>query len=209
MRLLTGMGKTGVACLMLGLGAAGCASENYHYVPADHRASTSREAIYNEPPDSPTGTMRVQFAGIGDYQAQKDAPKIKALHLKLIASNHATSGNWNLNGSDAFVSFPDGSRTPLLAATPPTLEVAPGGLLGMDLYFALPDKMKSADEIPQFDFHWQAVAVNHQVSETTAFDRIRIPRYYATSAPYWDSWGYYPYGPSYEVGMGYGWGHPW
>jgi hypothetical protein len=206
-------GKTSVTCIAAAFCAVACATESYHYVPADHRASTAREAIYNEPPDAPSGTVRVQFAGIGDYQARKNGPKTKALHLKLIASNNAQAGNWTLNGSDAFVSFPDGIRTSLLAATPSSLNVPPGGLLGMDLYFPLPEKTKSnsnsADEIAEFDFHWQAFVADRLISETTAFDRVRVPRYYASAAPYGDGWGYYPYGPSYEVGLGFGWGHPW
>lgn len=190
--------------------AASCASEDYRYVPATHRANLITGAIYDEPPDAPTGSVRVQFAGIGDVQMVKDGPKTKSLHLKLVASNHAASGFWNLNASDFFVSFPDGSITRLLVGTPSSIQVPPGGLLAMDIYFPLPEKMSSEKEIAEFDFHWKGTAIDRPIGETTAFDRIQLPTYYATADPYWDGfYGYSPYGPTYSAGLGYGWGRAW
>jgi hypothetical protein len=181
------------------------------YVPAERRATSTKgnEAIYNEPPGNPTGTVRIQYEGIDDYEVQK-GKKVRALHLHMVASNHATQGTWNIHPNDSFVSFPNGTRAQPVAANPPTLELQPGELRPMELYFPLPAGLKSEDDIREFDFHWQAKAVDQTVTETTPFDRVPVQQYIAYD-PYWDAGAFYPsypYYPGTRAGLGFGFGYP-
>ena len=198
---LPGMRAKG-ATLLLALFLGGCATEDYRYVPADHRASSMKEAIYNEPKNDPSGSVRIEYVGV------EKSPD--SIHLKLVASNHSPSGVWRIDSSSFFVAFPDGVKSYVAKAEPTKLQIPSGALLGMDLYFPLPSDIKSESQVPEFDFHWSAQAIGKNVQETTAFDRVRIPKRYASVDPYWDSfYNYSPYSYGPETALGYGWGHPW
>ena len=172
-----------------------CAYQQYRYVPTEHAATLSTdhtEAVYQEPAEKPSGSMRVQYAGIEDLVSGTDQSKVPALHLRLVASNSAESGNWNLSSRDTFVSFPDGVRAEAVISKPASLSVGPGELRGMDLYFTLPEKLNSSGKLPEFDFHWQVQAINQNIAETTGFDRVKDPDVYA-------------YREGYEIKPGDGW----
>ena len=193
------------AVLALGLGA--CASDPYRYVPADHRSTTFKEAIYSIPADNPSGTVRVQFVGLEDLKPKgpkgNDEAKVSVIHLKIIASNHSKVGNWQVNPQEAFLAFSNGATARPLETLPENLVVQPGQLSGMDFYFQLPPGLKGSKDIPEFDFHWHVTAVDQNVAQTTPFDRIEIPNQYASYNSYWDG----PYYPGYTASMGFGWNH--
>jgi hypothetical protein len=176
---------------------AACSSDPYRYVPATHRATNPREAIYIVP----SGTMRVQWASIDDFKAAKDQPEVKVVHLRLIASNHSQNGDWTVDPSDFFVSFATGDQVRPVVTDPKTLTVRPGELSVMELFFPLPPSLKSSDDIREFDFHWNAQTADQKVAETTPFDRIKIVQY--SDSPYY--WGG-PIYPSYSAGVGVAWG---
>lgn len=168
-----------------------CSTNPYRYVPATNQATDPKQAIY---PLS-DGSVRVQYAGIQDYEVQKDQPKIKVLHLRLLTSNSSSEGVWKVDTSQFFVAFSNGQRAQVLAANPANLEVRPGELRGTDLLFALPEGLKSAEDFGEFDFHWEVQGVHHNYAQTTAFDRVKIEQYVANS----------PYYPYYGGGMGVAW----
>jgi len=185
----------------LALGA--CATQDYRYVPADHRSTTLREAIYSVPADNPSGTVRVQFIGIEDLKAQGDQPETSVVHLRLLASNHSKAGNWQISPLGAFVSYSNGTTASPVETRPENLVVQPGQLSGMDLYFQLPSGVKGPKDIPAFDFHWNVMAGDQRVAQATPFDRIEVSTQYASYNPYWDG----PYYPGFSVGTGFGWNH--
>lgn len=187
--------------MVLGLGA--CASDSYRYIPATHQSTTYKDAIYSIPSDNPSGTVRVQFVGIEDLQPKGGQQKVKAMHLKLLASNQSKVGNWQINPLGTFISFSNGTTAAPLETTPDNLIVQPGQLSGMDFYFALPPGLDGAKDVPAFDFHWTVMAVDQNVAQTTPFDRIELSTQYAAYDPYWDG----PYYPGFSVGTGFGWNH--
>jgi hypothetical protein len=187
------------------LGLGGCASPDYRYVPADHRSTTLREAIYSIPAGNPSGTVRVQFVGIEEQKQQGDRPEISVVHLRLLASNHSKAGNWQISPLGAFVSYSNGTSAGPLSRTPENLVIQPGQLSGMDLYFQLPPGLQGPKDIPAFDFHWNVMAVDQNVAQATPFDRIEISTQYAAYDPYWDGPNY----PGFTGGMGFGWNNQW
>jgi hypothetical protein len=184
---------------------AACSSDPNRYVPAEHRATKPQEAIYKEPSDKPTGTIRIQAIGIEDVKhktAENKDSEIPALHLRMLVSNHAPTGNWVVDTQDISVSFVDGEQAKPIFSNPVKLIVRPGELLSTDVFVPLPKNVKSSDDLPAFDLRWKAQAGNQVVAESTPFDRVKIETYYANNYPYWGG----PYGPYYGSSIGFGWG---
>lgn len=178
---------------------AGCATEEFRYVPTEHQAPIAQrkdEAVYSAPADSPTATIRIVSMGISDLKDPLDSTSAKTLHLRMSVSNKRDAGNWVFNSQDQSVSFPDQPLVPPMTVKSGTQEtpqftIKPEELRSIDLYFPLPKEVASAQDLPEFDFHWQLKSGTQIIHETTLFDRVRSPE----SPP--------PY--SYA----YGWGSPW
>ncbi len=184
--------------IFLGFLSAGCATEEFRYVPTEHQTPISQrkdEAVYAAPADAPTATIRIVSLGITDLKDPLDSASAKTLHLRMSVSNKKDAGNWTFSAQDQSVSFPDQPLVQPLTVKSGTQEtpqftIKPEELRSIDLYFPLPKEVASAQDLPEFDFHWQLKSGARTVRETTLFDRVRNPE-----APA------YPYA--------YGWGAPW
>lgn len=189
---------------------AGCSSPDYRYLPAEHQTSEygrgRLEATYSEPANAPGGKVRIVSLGVVDVKPKQESKTFSALHLQMSITNQSTVDQWTFNTQDQFVSFPnDGQAKPLMMdpSASHVLVVGPGELKTFDYYFPLPSEKMSAENLPQFDFHWQLEAGANHVQETTSFDRIEIHNQYASAyyGPYYDPW-FYP-------GPYWGWGSGW
>lgn len=188
----------------------GCASVEYKFVPIEDQENATRNRgviIYAEPPDSPTGRVRVMSLGVTDIES-KSGEKVNALHIRMVISNRKTTP-WILNTKEVEVAFPN--QPPIQPTWVnsddthlPSLEVLEGQMRAVDFYFQLPRSMQSAEDIPEFDFHWKIQAGSEKVAESTPFDRVKILPSVATMYPY----GGYFYG-GYPYGLGLGWGQTW
>jgi hypothetical protein len=197
------------------LALSGCSSAEYLYQPEEHQSSQfgtgKNEAVYSEPTNQPKGKVRVASMGLVDIKSKQDSKKFSALRLRISITNQSTSESWTFNTRDQSVSFPnDGQAKPLMMdpSESSVVTVGPGELKTLDYYFPLPNEKMSADNLPQFDFHWQLEAGANHVQETTSFNRIEIQEryasaYYGPTYPYYyDPW-FYPgpyWGPGWHGG---------
>jgi hypothetical protein len=182
----------------------GCASEEYRYIPAERTDQSGRhlsEAVYAEPSGAAKGRVRVVSMGVVDVKPSSlaGAKEFPALHLRLAVTNLNDRAEWKVNPRDQFVAFPNQAQVRALPTNAvqggnAVLNVRPGELRTVDLYFPLPVSQESAKDIPEFDFHWQLQAGNQPVRETTLFDRVAAPPspvvvYPYDPYPYPLSWG--------------------
>jgi hypothetical protein len=187
----------------------GCSPAEYVYRPEEHQAAEAGkgkdEALYSEPQNAPEGKVRILSMGVVDVKPKQDPKKFSALHLRMSITNQSTTEPWIFNVQDQFVSYPNEGQAKPLIMDPSASNVAsvgPGELKTFDYYFPLPKEKMSADNLPEFDFHWQIDAGSNRVQETTSFNRIQIQQRYATGyGPYYDPW-FYP-------GPYWGWGPGW
>jgi len=56
----------------------------------------------------------------------------------------------------------------------PLVEIPPGEKRALDLYFPLPDPLRSARQVPQFEVLWRVTTDTREVAERTPFERIRV-----------------------------------
>ncbi|MDR3608135.1 MAG: hypothetical protein P4M08_12235 [Oligoflexia bacterium] len=189
---------------------AGCSSPPYRYVPSDHQTTDLSkrrgEAIYSEPANAPTGTVKVMSMGIVDIKPKQDGKKTPALHLRMSIANQSVNQKWTLDVQEQSVSFPNqGQVWPQFANSDstsiPILDINPGELRTLDLYFSLPETEKNEAGLAEFNFHWKLQSGDRTITETTPFDRVPVPEYAATDYPYY--WPYEPY--PYALGWGPVW----
>ena len=202
--------------VLLGIGCApaflwGCASEEFRYIPATHQAPDGRrihgEAIYLEPGGHPDGNVRVVSMGIVDVKNKTTSKSFPALHMRMSVSNNSKKDIWRIEAEDQRVSFPNkGQTSPVFVnsevITVPRIEVKPGELRSLDLYYPLPSAEQSEKDLPEFDFRWRLAAGDQLIEENTPFDRTPIPERPMIVYPY------APY-PPYALGWGPVWWGGW
>jgi hypothetical protein len=174
-------------------GLAGCATEEFKYVPAERQDLSSHhrdEALYNVPAEAPIGSIRILSQGIEDVKPISGGNSVPALHINVAISDKSATENWVFDPAVQAISFPNQAQVhPILAVTQPpgnpAIEVRPQELRTVDLYFPLPQGVNSTQQLPKFDYHWQVQAGSSLVRNTTMFDRVRKPEtYYAYGYPY-------------------------
>lgn len=193
------LGAAGV--LVIG-GMLGCAANSdYIYQPDTANAMAAglpaaRTAI---PQESPQGAIEVTSYGVTDLQ--RDGMKIPALHVRAIVTNDGDAQPWMLDTTQQLVEIPgEGRSRPIFAnadvGTLPRVTIALHERRVIDLYYALPDTMQSARQLPRFDLLWQVNTPARMVASRTSFDRVdRAPEVATTwqAAP-WPLWaGFGPY----------------
>ena len=206
----------GVFVLLAIVAQAGCATARFTYLPAGVAGKYANEgqrgrAYYAVPPEAPEGSVRTMYVGIVKLKADGGGPEIPAIAVRMIISNQNGSMPWSVKTRDQTISIPDvdGPLAPTFVESnseiSDLLKVKPGEIRMLNLYYQLPPSASSADEISDFDFHWQVQTTKQLVKETTSFDRIPLPSYYSYySYPYY-SWSY-PFWPAYPFGYGFGFG---
>ena len=183
------------------LSIAGCSTEQYRYVPEDPKTPNNEaraEAVYLETATVPNGTVRVLSMGIAELKPNDGSKTFSALHLRMSISNQS-SNIWILNTNEELVSLPNQPSMPptFVNTNSPIasqLNVNPGELRTVDLYYRLPDEKNSAKDVAEFDFNWRIQAGGTPIQETTQFARIRAYPLYAVATPYYGPYTYpYPY----------------
>jgi hypothetical protein len=199
--------------LVLPFTVAACASAQYVYVPvgvSGNAVESSRrgKVTYQLPPEAPVGTVRITSGGLVRLNPNAGGKKISAIHVRMLFSNQTGVAPWSVDPQQETAWFPGraGATAPVFVTSSPpespTLSVKAGALESLDLYYPLPDGEGSADEIPDFDFHWSVRIGERVIQEMTSFDRVQLHSYAAY--PYWYSpW---PLGWDYPYGMG--WAEP-
>ena len=193
------LGAAGV--LVIG-GMLGCAANSdYIYQPdtANATAAGLPAARTPIPQESPQGAIEVTSYGVTELR--RDGMTIPALHVRAIVTNDGDAQPWTLDTTQQLVEIPgEGRSRPIFAnadvGTLPSVSIALHERRVIDLYYALPDTVRSARQLPRFDLLWQVNTPARMVASRTSFDRVdRAPEVATTwqAAP-WPLWaGFGPY----------------
>lgn len=195
-------GWLGVALLVGAV--AGCEGV-YVYRPAERataQVAGHTAAFYDVPQGQAHGDVRVASFGISKVTTatQKDIP---AMHVRFIVENNS-DGPWHLDTTDLRAQFAGGfNEGPTYvksdAGGVPRVEVPAYSKRTIDLFYALPEGMRKAKRIPEFDLVWRLQVGDTTVVQRTPFERLRVEPLYAYGGT--NFMGYYTWGP-------YGWYDP-
>jgi hypothetical protein len=199
----------GAAGVLVIAGMLGCAANSdYVYQPdtANATAAGLPAARTPIPQEAPQGAIEVTSYGV--TQLQRDGTKIPALHVRAIVTNDGDAQPWTLDTTQQLVEIPgEGRSRPIFVnadiGTLPNVSIALHERRVIDLYYALPDTVRSARELPRFDLLWQVNTPARAVASRTSFDRVdRAPEvasaYEAAPWPVWAGFGpYWWYDPFY------------
>lgn len=180
--------------------AGGCAgTSDYVYQPDTANATAAglpatRTAI---PQEAPTGAIEVTSYGV--TRLQRDGVNVPALHVRAVVTNDGDDQPWTLDTTQQLVEIPGEGRSRAIfvnadIGTLPNVTIARHDRRVLDLYFALPDTIRSASKLPRFDLLWQVNTPARVVASRTSFERVdREPQVAYEAAP-WPLWaGYGPY----------------
>jgi hypothetical protein len=163
------------------LALAGCDRE-YVYLPTVATTSAIEGGPSSSNVVSPAtlqGDVQLTSFGFADIQpGGLDEARERALHVRMMVANDSDK-TWFVDASDQLIALPEHSASrPALATSDrgaaPTVAVPPGGKRTIDLFYALPQDMKDAKEIPAFDTVWTVQAGPRVVTERTAFQRLEV-----------------------------------
>lgn len=200
------LGAAGV--LVIG-GMLGCAANSdYVYQPDTTNAMAAGlpAARTPIPQEAPQGAIEVTSYGVTELR--RDGMKIPALHVRAIVTNDGDAQPWTLDTTQQLVEIPgEGRSRPIFVnadvGTLPSVTIALHERRVIDLYYALPDTVRSASQLPRFDLLWQVNTPARAVASRTTFDRSdRAPEVATTVEaapwPYWAGFGpYWWYDPFY------------
>ncbi len=200
------LGAAGV--LVIG-GMLGCAANSdYVYQPDTTNATAAGlpAARTPIPQEAPQGAIEVTSYGV--TQLRRDGMTIPALHVRAIVTNDGDAQPWTLDTTQQLVEIPgEGRSRPIFVnadvGTLPNVAIALHERRVIDLYYALPDTIRSASQLPRFDLLWQVNTPARTVASRTSFDRVdrepEVASAYATAPwPVWAGFGpYWWYDPFY------------
>ena len=202
------------ASALAGALGGGCATSGYVFAPAEQATASIGgypAANYALPPEGPRGKLEAASFGIVAMQVNDGGAETRFLQVRLSVANNNDVAAWTVDTRQQLLALPgEGQSRPAFANSDqqdlPNITVAPGQKRTIDLYYALPLPLQSADHIPQFELLWHVQTPSREVAERTPFERIKIeePSAWAYADEYPDG---YPYG---YFGYGsLGWGATW
>ncbi|HET9620700.1 MAG TPA: hypothetical protein VFP84_05015 [Kofleriaceae bacterium] len=194
---------------------AGCAGNSqYVYAPDAANATAAglpaaRTAI---PQEQPQGAIEVASYGVTDLK--RDEAQVPALHVRAIVTNDGDATPWTFDTTQQMVEIPGEGKSRAMwvnadTGTLPIVTIGKGERRVLDFYFPLPDTMRDAAHIAEFDLLWQVHTAARVVASRTSFDRVdKEPpadvAYVDAGWPLWAGYGpYWWYDPLYP-----GWGFP-
>src|SRR5262249_49916849 len=129
-------------------------------------------------------------------------------HVRAIVTNDGDDAPWTMDTTQQLVEIPgEGQSRPIFVnadvGTLPQVTIARHERRVLDLYYALPDNMGKASQLPRFERLLQVHTPERTVASRTAFEREdRQPDtdvVYANAGwPLWAGWGpYWWYDPFY------------
>ncbi|HVK64196.1 MAG TPA: hypothetical protein VM694_06975 [Polyangium sp.] len=184
--------------LALALAVTGCGG-SYYYQPAEQANATVSgypAARYDIPPGTGQGDVRVSSFGVTDVRLSEDEEPVRALHVRFVVANEDGAAPWTVDTRDLRVQFADmaGETAPVLAnatqASMPVVVIPRGESTTIDAYFPLPESLRGARDLPQFDIVWRVHTDDRVVTQRTPFERRSIE----------------PPPSTVTYGFGYGWG---
>jgi hypothetical protein len=195
---------------LLILALSACAStDHYRYLAegSDGKVADphSGEAFYPEPPKSPQGSVRLRSAGLVDLRPKGENERFPALHIRVTVKNSSADKTvWRFDGREQSALYPNhGQIGPLYVNSDtkgaPELEITSGQMRTEDLFFPLPDGVKSIKDVPEFDLNWILHTGDEVVHESTTFQRVE-----AEAPPPQAVYPYDYYNPWEPWGVGYG-----
>jgi len=199
MKVFTALGP-GLA-LMAGL--AGCAGNSqYAYQPDNANTTTAAglpAARTPIPQEMPQGAIEV--ASYGVTELKRDDTSIPSLHVRAIVTNDGDETPWTFDTEQQMVEIPGEGKSRAMwvnadIGTLPNVTIGKGERRVLDFYFPLPDSMREAARIPEFDLLWQVHTASRVVASRTSFDRVdkEPPNDLAYVDAGWPLWaGYGPY----------------
>jgi hypothetical protein len=190
-------------------GMLGCAANSdYVYQPdtANATAAGLPAARTPIPQEAPQGAIEVTSYGV--TQLRRDDMTIPALHVRAIVTNDGDARPWTLDTTQQLVEIPgEGRSRPIFVnadvGTLPNVSIGLHERRVIDLYYALPDTVRSASHLPRFDLLWQVNTATRSVASRTSFDRMDREPEVATGVdvapwPVWAGFGpYWWYDPFY------------
>jgi hypothetical protein len=208
MKLFRAFGR-GLVLIAGMAGFAGCATNSqYAYEPdaANATAAGLPAARTPIPQEQPQGAIEV--ASYGVTELKRDNMNIPALHVRAIVTNDGDDTPWTVDTTQQMVSIPgEGSSRAMWvnsdAGTLPNVTIGKGERRVLDFYFPLPDNLRDAAHVPEFDLRWQVHTAVRLVASRTAFDRVdKAPptdvAYVDAGWPLWAGYGpYWWYDPLY------------
>lgn len=189
-------------------------SPSYYYAP--EAASVVRDRLPTQveriPQEAPQGTVEIASAGITNGPHGEHA-----LHVRMTVDNEGDATPWTLDIRDQQVELQGQGRAEPQSANAgvqslPELAIAQHERRAVDLYYPVPPRMDSADELTGFDVLWQVRTPERMVAGRTHVDRVeRVepePVYMTVWAPFWwyDPW--YPHAGFHSVLVVHPHAHP-
>ena len=144
------------------------------------------------PQERPQGAIELVSYGVTDLE--RDAVTLPALHVRAIVSNDGDDTPWTMDTTQQVVEIPgEGRSQPIFVnadvGTLPNVTIARHERRVLDLYYALPDTMRKASQLPRFDMLWQVNTPERAVASRTAFERVdREPQVAYETATAWPLW---------------------
>jgi hypothetical protein len=243
------MNKLFCPLLAAALGVAGCSeTEEYSEPAADARQGVEPQlpvaqldlprekpvGRYDVPAQSPHGRVVITSFGVHDMQVGQQEKPVRFLHVRMQLTNTDDTGPWTFDVRQQLLALPnEGQSQPALINADqrdlPNLSVAPGQTRTVDLYYALPQTLQTAREIPAGDLSWHVQTPGQTIAQRTPIEEQRPNEpgaqysaaaqpsgtYGAEQAPMTTDGDYaayppyaYPY-PSDYWGLGFGWAPIW
>jgi hypothetical protein len=191
----------GAAGVLVIAGMVGCAANSdYVYQPDTANATAAGLPAVRTPipQEAPQGAIEVTSYGV--TQLRRDGMTIPALHVRAIVTNDGDDQPWTLDTIQQLAQIPGEGRSRAIfvnadVGTLPNVTIARHERRVLDLYFALPDPIRSASQLPRFDLLWQVNTAARTVASRTSFERVdREPEVAYDAAVGWPLWaGYGPY----------------
>lgn len=200
------------AAALVAAGLASCAGNSaYVYQPDTVNATAAGLPATRTPipQERPEGAIEVVSYGVTELR--RGATELPALHVRAIVTNDGDDTPWTLDTTQQLVEIPGEGKSRAIfvnadVSTLPTVSIARHERRVLDLYFALPDTIHNASQLPRFELLWQVNTAARTVASRTSFERVdRTPgpgpdvAYETTAAwPLWAGYGpYWWYDPLY------------
>ena len=174
--------KTALVAMGVAAVAGGCTAHHFIYSRAD-RVGTAPVAYAKDrqpiPSEAPTGAVVTSSGGIVDVSSDKRAETARLLHVRMVVSNERDDAPWTIDARAQLARIPGQKEShPVFLGSDddgaPMFAVTRGQTRTLDLYYAIPEAMKTELTLPGFEFAWQVKTATRLATGTTPFVRFLL-----------------------------------
>src|ERR1041385_4041298 len=174
MSIRSSLGAAGLVIASV-CGCAGNASYVYQPDTANATAAGLPATRTPIPQERPQGAIEVVSYGVTDLR--RDGTTIPALHVRAIVTNDGDDTPWTLDTTQQLVEIPGEGQSRAIfvnadVGTLPNVTIARHERRVLDFYFALPETISRASQLPRFDLLWQVATPERVVASRTSFERM-------------------------------------